>query len=117
MPVRWTIGDNRDLNLGAAARRLIRNRHYVWGVVAQFFYVGAQIGVWSFTIRYVMKELGLNEGHASTYYIASLVAFAISRFVCTGLMSVFTPRQILFSLSMLAIGCCLITVFGGGYPG
>jgi MFS transporter, FHS family, L-fucose permease len=79
--------------------------------------VGAQIGVWSFTIRYVMKELGLNEGDASTYYIASLVAFAISRFVCTGLMSIFTPRQILFSLSMLAIGCCLVAIFGGGYPG
>jgi MFS transporter, FHS family, L-fucose permease len=117
MPASLHIDDNRDLNLGAAARRLLHNRHYVWGVVAQFFYVGAQIGVWSFTIRYVMKELGLNEGDASTYYIASLVAFAISRFVCTGLMSIFTPRQILFSLSMLAIGCCLVAIFGGGYPG
>jgi hypothetical protein len=36
---------------------LLRHRKYLWGVVAQFFYVGAQIGVWSYTIRYVMQEL------------------------------------------------------------
>jgi FHS family L-fucose permease-like MFS transporter len=108
---------SKDLNLGPAFRRLLRNRHYVWGVVAQFFYVGAQIGVWSFTIRYVMKELALNEEQASTYYIAALILFAASRFICTGLMSIFTPRQILFSLSLLAIVCTLLVVFAGGHVG
>jgi len=53
------------LDLAPTFKRLVHNRHYVWGVVAQFFYVGAQIGVWSFTIRYVMKELNLNEADAS----------------------------------------------------
>ena len=43
--------------------RLAKNKKYIWGVVAQFFYVGAQIGVWSFTIRLVMKELGYVEVH------------------------------------------------------
>ena len=42
-------------------RRLVRNRNYVWGVVAQFFYVGAQIAVWSFIIRYAMQQLKLDE--------------------------------------------------------
>jgi len=112
-----TNGVSTNLNLGPAFRRLLHNRHYVWGVAAQFFYVGAQIGVWSFTIRYVMRELNLNEEQSSTYYIAALVLFAISRFVCTGLMSVFTPRQILFSLSLLACACTGMVMFAGGYAG
>jgi FHS family L-fucose permease-like MFS transporter len=38
-------------------KRLMKNKNYVWGVVAQFFYVGAQIAVWSFIIRYAMQQL------------------------------------------------------------
>lgn len=110
-------GSDRSLNLMPAIRRLARNRHYLWGVIAQFFYVGAQIGVWSFTIRYVMGELSLNEEQSSTYYLAALVLFSASRFVCTGLMSYFTPRHILATLAALAIGLCLVTAFVGGYPG
>ena len=43
----------------ATLRRLIKNRNYVWGVVAQFFNIGAQIAVWSFVIRYAMVQLSL----------------------------------------------------------
>ena len=109
--------ESKSLNLGPAIKRLLLNRHYVWGVIAQFFYVGAQIGVWSFTIRYVMGELNLNEDESSTYYLAALILFATSRFVCTGLMNFFTPRHILFTLSLIAIACCALTAFAGGYVG
>jgi FHS family L-fucose permease-like MFS transporter len=51
--------------LKATFKRLIRNKNYVWGVVAQFFYVGAQISVWSFVIRYVMQQLNLDGAVAS----------------------------------------------------
>ena len=49
-------GDKR-LDFAGTFRRLMKNKNYVWGVVAQFFYVGAQIAVWSFIIRYVMQQL------------------------------------------------------------
>jgi MFS transporter, FHS family, L-fucose permease len=51
-----------DTNSGfmVTFRRLMKNKNYVWGVVAQFFYVGAQIAVWSFIIRYVIQELQLD---------------------------------------------------------
>lgn len=52
--------DDKSLNLKATFGRLRKNRNYVWGVVAQFFYVGAQIAVWSFIIRYVMQQLNLD---------------------------------------------------------
>ena len=40
------------IEFGATLRRLIKNKNYVWGVIAQFFNIGAQIAVWSFVIRY-----------------------------------------------------------------
>ena len=52
--------DDKSLNLKATLLRLKRNKNYVWGVVAQFFYVGAQIAVWSFIIRYVMQQLNFD---------------------------------------------------------
>ena len=52
--------DDKKLDLGGTFARLVKNRNYVWGVVAQFFYVGAQIAVWSFIIRYVMQQLNLD---------------------------------------------------------
>lgn len=53
--------EDKNLNLKATFGRLKKNKNYVWGVVAQFFYVGAQIAVWSFIIRYVMQSLSLDS--------------------------------------------------------
>ncbi len=49
--------EDKSLNLKATWGRLKKNKNYVWGVIAQFFYVGAQIAVWSFIIRYAMQQL------------------------------------------------------------
>ena len=99
----------------AVFRRLIGRRHYLWGVIAQFFYVGAQIGVWSFTIRYVMQELQLDEAGAASYYLAALVVFTLSRFIFTWLMRFVEARMLLGGASILAMACTLIVIFGGGY--
>ncbi|HHS14179.1 MAG TPA: L-fucose:H+ symporter permease [bacterium] len=107
----------RKIGLRLTIRRLLKKPGYRWGVVAQFFYVGAQIGVWSFTIRYVMQELGLNEADASTYYLAALLLFAAFRFVCTGLMRFLAPRKLLVFMSALAMLLTLIVVFGRGTGG
>jgi len=105
------------LELGPTLRRLLRQRHYVWGVVAQFFYVGAQLAVWSFTIRYVMAELGVNEEAASSWYLAAIGLFAVSRFVCTWLMRFIAPRKLLTYLAILAMLLTLVVVLGRGYVG
>lgn len=52
--------EDKRLDFRGTFRRLFKNKNYVWGVVAQFFYVGAQIAVWSFIIRYVMQQLNLD---------------------------------------------------------
>lgn len=52
--------EDKRLDFAGTFKRLTKNKNYVWGVVAQFFYVGAQIAVWSFIIRYVMQQLNLD---------------------------------------------------------
>jgi FHS family L-fucose permease-like MFS transporter len=50
------------INFGATVRRLLGNRHYLFGVVAQFFYVAAQICVWTFTIHYISQIVDHGNG-------------------------------------------------------
>lgn len=98
----------------SSIRRLVSNKKYLFGVVAQFFYVGAQIGVWSFTIRIVMNELGILEKPAATIYLISIIGFCVSRFVYTWLMKYFKPSKLLIFGSLLSLVCTLVVVFTAG---
>ena len=108
---------SQDLKVGNSIKRLLKNKKYLLGILAQFFYVGAQIGIWSFTIRYVMQELQLDEQNASNYYLASLVLFMTSRFVCTWLMQYIKPTKLLVGLSILALISTACVIYFGGYIG
>ena len=101
-------------SLGATFRRLFKNKAYVFGVVAQFFYVGAQIGVWSFTIRLVMKELGIVEAQGATIYLISIICFSAARFLFTWLMKYFRPAKLLLVAAAADIVCTLFVVILGG---
>lgn len=103
--------------LGPVVRRLLKNKKYVLGVIAQFFYVGAQIGVWSFTIRYIMQALDMNEADASDYYLMSLVLFAASRFVFTALMRFIQAPLLLAISAFAAIICSLVAIYADGMTG
>jgi MFS transporter, FHS family, L-fucose permease len=107
--------ESTKIDLFASLGRLIRNTRYSTGVLAQFFYVGAQIGVWSFTIRYVMQELGTNEEQSSTYYIMALIVFTILRFIFTGLMKFFSPGKLLTVSALVAILCTFFVITSSGY--
>mgnify|MGYP006424410073 FL=1 len=105
------------LQLKSALNYLFTDKLYRMGIVAQFFYVGAQICVWSFTIRYVMAELGVDESDASSYYIAALIVFTIFRFINTVLMRFFKPEHLLMTSSILGVGSTLLVITGGGMAG
>jgi FHS family L-fucose permease-like MFS transporter len=64
-----------------------------------------------------MQELNLNEASASSYYIAALILFTASRFICTWLMKYISPGNLLAILSGLAIFFSLMVIFAGGYAG
>lgn len=106
--------DNNENTLKSTFKRLIQNKKYRFGVVAQFFYVGAQIGVWSFTIRIVMNELGILEKPAATIYLISIIGFCASRFLYTWLMKYFKPSKLLVFGSVASLICALVVVFTAG---
>lgn len=98
-------------------KRLIARPHYVWGVVAQAFYVGAQIMCWTFVIQYGMNELNMTAASAQSYNIWAMGIFVSSRFICTYLLKFFNPGSL---LSGLAIGGGVLTlgaIFLTGMPG
>ncbi len=109
--------DGHGVHLGKTLLKLFKNKNYRSGVIAQFFYVGAQIGIWSYTIRYVMLELDINEADASDYYMYALILFVISRFVFTALMKFITPEKLLFISALMAMICTSLAIFGTGYFG
>ena len=98
----------------ASFGRLFRNRLYRYGVVAQFFYVGAQIGVWSFTIGIVMQELGVLEAQASTIYLITIIGFCLSRFIYTWLMKWISPAKLLLAGGVLSTLMTAVVVLGAG---
>lgn len=106
--------DDRSDSVGASFRRLLSNRLFRRGVVAQFFYVGAQIGVWSFTIRLVMQETGCLEAAASSIYLISIIGHCLSRFIYTGLMRWFSPSRLLTFGGVMSALLSLMVVLSAG---
>jgi FHS family L-fucose permease-like MFS transporter len=97
--------------------RLIRNKCYVEGVVAQAFYVGAQIMVWTFVIHYGMTAIGLTAAEAQGYNIVAMVIFLSSRFVCTFLLGFIRPGRLLMLLASGGTVLTLGAIFLNGYAG
>ncbi len=114
-----TNEDDRSLNVGPTLRRLLTNKRYVEGVVAQFFYVGAQIMCWTFIIHYATMELGLDAVTAQGYNIVAMVIFVSSRFICTFLLKYVSPGGLLMSLAIgggvLTAGAIVIQGMPGLY--
>lgn len=100
--------------LGETFRRLFSDKVYARGVIAQFFYNGAQIGCWSFTIRIVMEELGWLEAQAASFYLYAIIGFCVSRFIYTWLMKYFRPSVLLAFGGVMSLICVLVVFFGKG---
>ena len=114
------------LDLGGSLRRLWNIKRYRYGVLAQFFYVGAQIMCWTFIIQYgtrVFMEGGMMEADAEVlsqkYNIAAMVIFCLSRFICTFLLKYINPGKLLKTLAIaamaLVVGVIAINGKGGLY--
>jgi FHS family L-fucose permease-like MFS transporter len=88
---------------------------YWLGVFAQFAYVGAQVGVWSFLIRYTQHNFpGTSERSASDFLFWTLVLFFAGRFVGTLLMSKFQAAKLLMLFAAADVALCLIAATTGG---
>ena len=102
---------SHSINFGPTLKRIFSIHHYREGVMAQFFYVGAQIMCWTFIIQYgtrLFMSQGMEEKAAEVlsqeYNIIAMVIFCISRFICTFILRYLNPGKL---LAILAIaGCC-----------
>ena len=101
-----TRGEGVKTKKSITLSRLWRNKLYRNGVVAQIFYVGAQIMTWTFIIQYA-DRLGLDKATAQKYNIVAMSFFLISRFVSTYLMRRISSRRLLM---YFGIGACITTL-------
>jgi FHS family L-fucose permease-like MFS transporter len=74
---------------------LFRYPHFYKGVLAQFCYVGAQVGTWSFFIQYIQDYTGEHEKLAGALLTGTLVAFAVGRFSATWFMKFIQPSRLM----------------------
>lgn len=104
--------DNRGEKIGAGEtlRRLWSNAEYRCGVLAQMFYVAAQIMVWTFIIQYA-DNLGINKATAQNYNICAMALALAFRFIGTYLMKFFQPSRMLMVFGIGASLCTIGTIF------
>jgi len=100
-----------EMTVQQAIRKLVGIPRYAFGVVAQFFYVGVQIAVWTWTIKYVMITKGLIEAEAVNIYIYSIVLFIACRWICTYLMKYIVPAKMMAVFALGGILCCLGVIY------
>ncbi len=102
--------DTSEVKSGALTR-LWRNRHYRYGVAAQFFNVAAQVCTWTFTIQYAQDVVGIPTEDSGWYLQASLIVFLVGRFVMTYLLGIFRPTGLLFIMGALGVTFAVIAMF------
>ncbi len=100
-----------DIPSGNVAGRLWKNRHYRFGVMAQFFNVAAQTCVWTFTILYAQDVVGFSPEGAGWWLQASLIIFLFSRFLMTWLLGIIRPSLLLLIMAMFGVLCCVVAMF------
>src|SRR5437660_4130483 len=84
--------------------------HLVKGVIAQFFYVGAQVGVASFVIRFAQHTVpGMTARVAAYYLLGHQIGFMTGRFAGSALMKIVAPARL---LSIFAVGCLACVSMG-----
>jgi FHS family L-fucose permease-like MFS transporter len=97
---RMISADSGVHTLGQTIGNLLKNKRYTFSVVAQTFYVGVQIMVWTFIIQYAEAELGMSKATAQGYNMVAMGIFVSSRFVCTFLLKYFKPSVLLTTLAV-----------------
>jgi len=96
-------------------RGLWPHKHLLKGVLAQFFYVGAQVGVASFVIRFAQYGMrGLPEKHAANYLKLHLLGFMIGRFAGSAMMKHIAASRLLSLFGLSALTCLTIVLLGTG---
>jgi MFS transporter, FHS family, L-fucose permease len=96
------------------SRSIWKQKNLLLGVTAQFFYVGGQVCVSSFFIRFVWQTAGIDEKGAAFYLSVALLGFMVGRFVGTALMRYIAPHRLLALYAAINFFLLLFAVWIGG---
>ncbi|MEJ7556741.1 MAG: L-fucose:H+ symporter permease [Pedobacter sp.] len=100
---------------GDSVARIFDHSHLNWAIVAQFFYVGAQVCVFSFFILYATEAAGIDSQTAAWYAGFGVgLAFMVGRFVGTFLMKFFKASNLLAIYAMVSMALCLVAISASG---
>jgi MFS transporter, FHS family, L-fucose permease len=107
--------DEAEASSAAGLRGLWPYKHLLKGVVTQFFYVGAQVGVASFIIRFAQYSLpGIPEKHAANFLKLHLLGFMIGRFAGSAIMKQIAAPRLLSLFAASALTCLGLVLLGSG---
>lgn len=108
-------GDHR-LDVGGTFKRLFSNSNYTFGVVAQVFYVGAQIMCWTYIVQYG-ENLGMSKATAQSYNIIATSIFFGSRVISTFLLKYVNGARLMMFFALGGMVMMFSTMFIGGMVG
>jgi FHS family L-fucose permease-like MFS transporter len=109
------VKESEEETTGKNVLHAFRHPHLTWAVVAQFFYVGAQVCVFSFFILYAVDAAGVNKVAAADYLGWGCgMAFMIGRFLGTFFMKYIKPEKLLTLYAVINTGLCLAAMFVHG---
>ncbi len=111
-----TDNHGKKVSAGETLRRLFTDRTYTFGVVAQMFYVAAQIMVWTFIIQYA-DNLGISKATAQNYNILAMCLFLSFRFLGTYMMRYISASRLLACFGIAAACFTLGAIFIVGFTG
>jgi FHS family L-fucose permease-like MFS transporter len=97
--------------------RVLRNRHLVLSVLTMFFYIGAQVGTWSYFIQYVQEYAGQTEKIAGYFLTGTLVMFGLGRFASVVLMKYIAPARLMGIYSVVNVVLMALAVAHPGWAG
>jgi len=100
----------QETSSGGRLTRLLGNKRYSFGVVAQFFNIAAQTCIWTFTLHYVTDALGVSDKVAGYWLQASLIVFLVFRFLMVGLMGRFDARKLMIVMCLFGVGLSLFAM-------
>jgi MFS transporter, FHS family, L-fucose permease len=96
---------------------LFKRKHFVFAVLAQFLYVGAQVGTWSYLITYAQTYARLAERSAGYWLTGALVAFMVGRFISTWLLRYIAAARLLCAFAAINTAICAVAVLRPGWLG
>lgn len=95
-------------------KETLQHSHLKWAVIAQFFYVGAQVCVLSLFILYVTQSANVTEIQAADYLSIGGLAFLIGRFLGTALMRFIQPKKLLTIYALICVALSALAIVGKG---